>query len=133
GVELRAFYDRADLVNRTLKTINRNLIEGAILVVVVLFLLLGNIRAALIVAAAIPLSMMFAVSAMVQAGIAGSLMSLGAIDSGLIVDGSVVLTETSMRHLAAHDDERKGFMRAVYDSCVEVARPILFGVGIIIV
>lgn len=133
GVELRAFYDRADLVNRTLKTINRNLIEGAILVVVVLFLLLGNIRAALIVAAAIPLSMMFAVSAMVQAGIAGSLMSLGAIDFGLIVDGSVVMTENSMRHLAAHDDERKGFMRAVYDSCVEVARPILFGVGIIIV
>ena len=133
GVTLSAFYDRTELVERTIATVQRNLIEGAILVVVVLFLLLGNLRAALIVALAIPLSMLFAFSAMLKAGIAGSLMSLGAIDFGLVVDGSVVMVENSMRHLAEHDEEKKGFLRTVLDSCAEVGRPILFGVGIIIV
>lgn len=133
GVTLRAFYDRTDLVSRTIGTVQKNLIEGAILVVAVLFLLLGNLRAALIVALAIPLSMLFAFSAMLKAGIAGSLMSLGAIDFGLVVDGSVVMVENSMRHLAERDDERRDFLRTVLDSCAEVARPILFGVGIIIV
>src|SRR5690606_28773287 len=80
----------------------------------------------------IPLSMLFAVSMMVKAGIAGSLMSLGAIDFGLIVDGSVVMVENSMRHLAERKEE-KGFLHTVLESCAEVARPILFGVGIIIV
>ena len=131
GVQLRAFYDRTELVERTIGTVERNLVEGAILVVVVLFLLLGNLRAALIVAVAIPLSMMFAFSGMLQAGIAGSLMSLGAIDFGLVVDGSVVMVENSMRHLSERG--KKGFLRTVLDSCAEVARPILFGVGIIIV
>jgi cobalt-zinc-cadmium resistance protein CzcA len=133
GVTLDAFYDRTELVNRTIHTVEKNLFEGAILVVAVLFLLLGNLRAALIVAAAIPLSMLFAVSAMLKAGIAGSLMSLGAIDFGLVVDGSVVMVENSMRHLSEHDREKKGLLRTVLDSCAEVARPILFGVGIIIV
>ena len=133
GVTLDAFYDRTELVERTIRTVERNLIEGAVLVVAVLFLLLGNLRAALIVALAIPLSMLFAFSGMLQAGIAGSLMSLGAIDFGLVVDGSVVMVENSMRHLAEHDEEKKGFLRTVLDSCAEVARPILFGVGIIIV
>lgn len=133
GVEMRAFYDRTELVDRTIATVERNLVEGAILVVAVLYFLLGNLRAALIVALAIPLSMMFAFSGMLQAGIAGSLMSLGAIDFGLVVDGSVVMVENSMRHLAERDDEKKGFLRTVLDSCAEVARPILFGVGIIIV
>ena len=132
GVEMRAFYDRTELVERTIATVERNLVEGAILVVAVLYLLLGNLRAALIVALAIPLSMMFAFSGMLRAGIAGSLMSLGAIDFGLVVDGSVVMVENSMRHLAERD-EKKGFLRTVLDSCAEVARPILFGVGIIIV
>lgn len=131
GVQLRAFYDRTELVERTIGTVERNLVEGAVLVVVVLFLLLGNLRGALIVAAAIPLSMMFAFSGMLQAGIAGSLMSLGAIDFGLVVDGSVVMVENSMRHLGERG--KKGFLRTVLDSCAEVARPILFGVGIIIV
>ena len=131
-VELRAFYDRTDLVERTIATVERNLIEGAVLVVVVLFLLLGNLRAALIVALAIPLSMLFALSLMVKAGIAGSLMSLGAIDFGLVVDGSVVMVENSMRHLSERKEE-DSFLRTVLDSCAEVARPILFGVGIIIV
>lgn len=132
GVEIDAFYDRSDLVERTLHTVEKNLFEGAILVVAVLFLLLGNIRAALIVALAIPLSMLFAVSWMLRAGIAGSLMSLGAIDFGLVVDGSVVMTENSMRHLAEREEGR-GSLRTVLDACAEVARPILFGVGIIIV
>lgn len=132
GVKLEAFYDRTELVDRTIHTVAKNLIEGAALVVAVLFLLLGNIRAALIVALTIPLSMLFAVSMMVKAGIAGSLMSLGAIDFGLIVDGSVVMVENSMRHLAERKEE-KGFLHTVLESCAEVARPILFGVGIIIV
>ena len=132
GVTLEPFYDRTELVERTIKTVEKNLLEGAILVVAVLFVLLGNLRAALIVALAIPLSMMFAVSMMVKAGIAGSLMSLGAIDFGLVVDGSVVMVENSMRRLG-HRREGESFLRTVLDACSEVARPILFGVGIIIV
>ena len=132
GVSLKPFYDRTELVDRTIGTVEKNLIEGAVLVVAILFVLLGNIRAALIVALAIPLSMMFAVSMMVKAGIAGSLMSLGAIDFGLVVDGSVVMVENSMRRLG-HRRESENFLRTVLDACSEVARPILFGVGIIIV
>ena len=132
GVTLRPFYDRTELIDRTIKTVETNLVEGAILVVVVLFLLLGNLRAALIVALAIPLSMMFAVSMMVKAGIAGSLMSLGAIDFGLVVDGSVVMVENSMRRLG-HRREGESFLNTVLEACAEVSRPILFGVGIIIV
>ena len=131
GVTLQAFYDRTELVERTIGTVEKNLFEGAILVVAVLFLLLGNFRAAIVVALAIPLSMLFAFGMMVKAGIAGSLMSLGAIDFGLVVDGSVVMVENSMRHLA--EREKKPFLRTVLDSCAEVSRPILFGVGIIIV
>ncbi|HPF61906.1 MAG: efflux RND transporter permease subunit [Gemmatimonadetes bacterium] len=133
GVTLEAYYDRADLVDRTIATVRRNLIEGAALVIAVLFLLLGNLRAALIVALAIPLSMLFAFSAMLKAGIAGSLMSLGAIDFGLVVDGSVVMVENAMRRLGDDGDERHGFLLRVREACSEVARPILFGVGIIIV
>lgn len=132
GVTMTAFYDRTELVDRTISTVEKNLVEGAILVVVVLFLLLGNIRAALIVALAIPLSMMFALSLMVKVGIAGSLMSLGAIDFGLVVDGSVVMVENSMRRLG-HRKPEESFLGTVLDACAEVARPILFGVGIIIV
>ncbi len=131
-VTLKPFYDRADLVKRTIHTVESNLLEGAALVVAVLFLLLGNIRAAILVALAIPLSMMFAVSLMVQAGIAGSLMSLGAIDFGLIVDGSVVMVENSMRHLSERKKDQ-AFLKTVLSSCLEVGRPIVFGVGIIIV
>ncbi|MES2523218.1 MAG: CusA/CzcA family heavy metal efflux RND transporter [Gemmatimonadota bacterium] len=132
GVTMRAFYDRTELVDRTIATVEKNLVEGAVLVVVVLFVLLGNFRAALIVALAIPLSMLFAVSLMVKAGIAGSLMSLGAIDFGLVVDGSVVMVENSMRRLG-HRKPGEGFFQTVLDACAEVGRPILFGVGIIIV
>ena len=132
GTQLFPFYDRTELVNRTIRTVETNLFEGAVLVVAVLFLLLGNIRAAIIVALAIPLSMLFAVTLMVKAGIAGSLMSLGAIDFGMIVDGSVVMVENSVRRLAGRQDGEAP-RRTVLDACLEVARPIVFGVSIIMI
>ena len=132
GVTIKAFYDRTDLVARTIRTVEVNLVEGAALVIAVLFLLLGNLRAAIIVALSIPLSMLFAVSLMVKLGIAGSLMSLGAIDFGLIVDGSVVIIENTLRRLAERRRE-VGLTRTVLEASSEVARPILFGVSIIIV
>jgi cobalt-zinc-cadmium resistance protein CzcA len=127
GVRIQPFYDRTELVARTIRTVETNLVEGAALVIAVLFLLLGNIRAAIIVA----LSMLFAVSLMVKLGVAGSLMSLGAIDFGMIGDGSVAMVENTLRRLAerARSD---GIADVVRDACTEVARPILFGIGIII-
>ena len=133
GVTLTAFYDRTDLVGRTIKTVETNLIEGAALVIAVLFLLLGNIRAAIVVALSIPLSMLFAVSFMVKLGIAGSLMSLGAIDFGLIVDGSVVMVENTLRRLAERRQRGGRLLPTIVEACAEVGRPIIFGVGIIIV
>ena len=97
GIEIKPLYDRSNLVNRTIRTVEKNLIEGALLVIVVLLLLLGNWRAALIVALAIPLSMLFAVLGMARFGISGNLMSLGAIDFGLIIDGAVVMVENILR------------------------------------
>jgi cobalt-zinc-cadmium resistance protein CzcA len=131
-VKVNIFYDRSSLIDRTIATVEKNLFEGAILVVAVLFLLLGNIRGAFIVMLAIPLSMMFALSLMVKAGIAGSLMSLGAIDFGLVVDGSVVMVENAMRRLS-HRKPHEPFLETVRDACAEVARPIFFGVGIIVI
>ena len=104
-VEVTTVYDRSELVDHVLHTVKTNLFEGALLVVVVLFLFLGNIRAGLIVALAIPLSMLFAGSLMLRAGIAGSLMSLGAIDFGLIVDSSVIMIENSVRRMG--DNKRR--------------------------
>lgn len=132
SVKINIFYDRAELVNRTIQTVEKNLFEGAVLVIVVLLLLLGNIRAAIIVALSIPLSMLFAVSVMVKFGIAGSLMSLGAIDFGLIVDGSVVMVENAERRLAERHGEG-GLIHTLLESLTEVSRPVLFGVGIIII
>src|SRR5262245_48985450 len=107
GVEVRPLYNRSDLVNRTLHTVEANLFEGALLVVVVLFALIGNLRAAFIVALAIPLSMFFAVIGMVENRVSGNLMSLGAIDFGLIIDGAVVMVENIIRHLA-HKQKQLG-------------------------
>lgn len=132
GVRLKPYYDRAELVNRTIRTVEKNLFEGAILVIAVLLLLLGNLRAALIVALSIPLSMLFAVTLMQKFGIAGSLMSLGAIDFGLIVDGSVVMVENSVRRLTG-SHAKEGLLDRVADACTEVGRPIIFGIGIIII
>jgi cobalt-zinc-cadmium resistance protein CzcA len=130
GVSLKPFYDRTDLVNKTIHTVEKNLFEGALLVIVVLLLLMGNLRAAVIVAMAIPLSLLFAFTMMVKFGIAGSLMSLGAIDFGLVVDGSVVMVENCARHLA--ESHETTFARSIVIGCSEVGRPIVFGIGIII-
>lgn len=126
GISVATVYDRTSLVDRVLHTVKTNLLEGALLVIAVLFAFLGNLRAGLIVAAAIPLSMLFAGSLMLRFGIAGSLMSLGAIDFGLVVDSSVIQIENVMRRLA---DNRDGAskLEIVRDAVVEVRKPTLFG------
>jgi len=137
GVLVRPLYDRAELVNRTIHTVERNLSEGALLVVVILFLLLGNWRAAVIVALAIPLSMLFAITGMTRLGLSGNLMSLGAVDFGLIIDGAVVMVENIVRHLADRQHKLGRPLtaaeraREVLVSAKEVARPMFFGVLII--
>ncbi len=133
GVTVEPYYDRTDLVRKTIRTAAKNLSEGAILVIAILFLLLGDLRSGLLVATAIPLSMLGAFTAMLYAGISGNLMSLGAIDFGLIVDGSVVMIENIVRRLSEHGRQiRSRFIETVVDAGREVARPVLFGVGIII-
>jgi cobalt-zinc-cadmium resistance protein CzcA len=137
GVVIRPVYDRADLVDRTIKTVEKNLFEGAILVVAVLVALLGNWRAALIVASAIPLSFLFAMTGMVQGKISGNLMSLGAIDFGLIIDGAVVIVENIVRQLAARQRQLERALtveerlHTVLQASKEVANPVFFGVFII--
>lgn len=139
NVEVNTLYDRTYLVDATLHTVRNNLLEGAILVIVILFLLLGNVRAALIVALAIPMSMLFAVTGMVRTGISGNLMSLGAVDFGIIVDGAVVMVEHILRRLgeASHAKGRAPTrlerISLAYEASREVARPVLFGVGIIMI
>ena len=139
GVEIRTLYDRSELVNRTIRTVETNLAEGALLVVVVLFLLLGNVRGAVIVALAIPLSMLFAMVGMVELRIPGNLMSLGAIDFGLIIDGAVVMVENILRRLGEKQHQLgrvltpKERMEGVLTSAKEVASPMFFGVLIITV
>ena len=131
-VEVTTVYDRTELVDHVLHTVRTNLFEGALLVVVVLFLFLGNFRAGLIVALAIPLSMLFAGSLMLRAGIAGSLMSLGAIDFGLIVDSSVIMIENSVRRLGDNQDGRLR-IEVVRDAAIEVRKPTMFGELIIMI
>jgi len=137
GMEIVPQYDRSELVDRTVATVKRNLFEGAILVVVVLLALLGNWRAALIVAAAIPLSFLFAIAGMFRGGVSGNLMSLGAIDFGLIIDGAVVIVENIVRQLGIHqhklgrmltDEERAS---VVLSASKQVGSPMFFGVIII--
>src|SRR5205823_14424446 len=130
-------YDRSQLINRTIHTVRSNLFEGAILVVAVLLLLLGNWRAALIVALAIPLSFLFALMGMERLGISGNLMSLGAIDFGLIIDGAVVIVENIVRQLAEkqHHLGRKlttaERSHVVLAASKQVGNPMFFGVIII--
>ncbi len=132
GVDIRVVYKRSDLVDAVLRTVERNLLEGAILVVAVLFAFLGNLRAGLIVASAIPLSMLFAVTVMERVGIDGSLMSLGAIDFGLVVDSSVVMVENCVRRLA-HDRSHRTKLAIIRDAAVEVRKPTMFGELIIMI
>ena len=137
GIEVVTGYDRSDLVNSTIRTVEKNLFEGAVLVVVILFAMLGNWRAAVIVALTIPLSMLFAITGMVQTRISGNLMSLGAIDFGMIIDGSVVMVENILRHLAEKQHAlgrqltAKERLQEVLASGREVANPMFFGVLII--
>lgn len=130
GVKVEPLYDRTDLVRRTIGTVTRNLIEGGLLVIAVLLLLLGSFKGGVMVSMAIPLSMLAAFAGMVQANISGNLMSLGAIDFGLIVDGSVVMVENILRRLGHRkpDEEPHGVIRR---AAQEVARPTFFGVLII--
>jgi cobalt-zinc-cadmium resistance protein CzcA len=131
GVEIVPYYNRADLIGLTIETVAHNLAEGAILVIVVLFASLGNARAGLIVASAIPLSMLAAATAMYFVGLSGNLMSLGAIDFGLIVDGSVVMIENVVRRRA--ELPGRSVDETVHAAAREVARPIVFAVMIITV
>ena len=134
GVTIETFYDRTELVRRTIKTVAKNLLEGGLLVILVLLLLLGNLRGGLIVSSAIPLSMLAAFIAMRQAGISGNLMSLGAIDFGLIVDGSVVMIENIVRVLhERRGDDKVPHLEKIRQAAHQVARPVVFAVGIIMI
>ena len=131
-VEVTPLYSRTTLVDQVLETVRDNLLEGALLVVAVLFVFLGSWRAGLIVALAIPLSMLFAFSAMLRFGIAGSLMSLGAIDFGLVVDSSVIMVENATRHIET-DNTGRSRHDIVREAALEVRKPTLFGELIIAV
>ncbi len=139
GVTIDVFYDRAELVNRTIDTVAKNLAEGALFVIGVLFLLLGSIRGGLIVAAAIPFAMLVAFTAMKALGISGNLMSLGAIDFGIVVDGSIIVVENAVVHLAAAARGHKRPMTyneaadVVLNSTLDVRKAALFGEAIIVI
>src|SRR5690606_3451975 len=135
GVTATAVYDRTRLVDTTIATVRTNLLEGALLVIAVLFLLLGNLRAALITAAVIPLSMLMTVTGMVEIEVSANLMSLGALEFGLIVDGAVIIVENCVRRLG--EAQRQAALslperlELTFQAAREVIRPSLFGVGII--
>uniref|UniRef100_UPI0037CBBDA2 efflux RND transporter permease subunit n=1 Tax=Rheinheimera sp. TaxID=1869214 RepID=UPI0037CBBDA2 len=139
GVIVEAVYDRTTLVDKTIATVQKNLLEGALLVIVVLFVLLGNIRAALITAAVIPLAMLATITGMVQQGVSANLMSLGALDFGLIVDGAVIIVENCIRRLGLAQHQTGGLLllrerlKVVFEATTEVIKPSLFGVAIITV
>ncbi len=133
GVALVPFYDRSELVDRTIHTVESNLVEGAVLVIVVLLIVLGNWRGALLVASVIPLSMLFAAICMNVFKVSGNLMSLGALDFGLIVDGAVVMVENAVRRLALNQEKGRkvSYKSTILDACLEVGRPVVFAVCII--
>ncbi|MGS0682771.1 efflux RND transporter permease subunit [Shewanella sp. 125m-7] len=140
GIKVEAVYDRTTLVDKAVYTVQKNLVEGALLVIIVLFVLLGNARAALITAAVIPLAMLATMTGMVQAGVSANLMSLGALDFGLIVDGAVIIVENAIRRLGQAQVQnggnvlgRKQRLQLVFEATNEVIRPSLFGVLIITV
>lgn len=132
GVQLQTVYDRTELVDHVINTVRKNLFEGGLFVIAVLFFFLGNMRAGLIVALAIPLSMLFAFSGMLRFGIAASLLSLGAIDFGLVVDSSVVMIENCVRHLS-HNTHGRSRLEIIRDAAVEVRKPTMFGELIIMI
>ena len=134
GIMVTPVYDRTALVDKTLETVQKNLVEGALLVIAVLFLFLGNVRAALLTASVIPVAMLMTITGMVQTRVSANLMSLGALDFGLIVDGAVIIVENCMRRLSAAGHKTlslKERLDVVYSATHEVIRPALFGVFII--
>ncbi|MEW6006288.1 MAG: CusA/CzcA family heavy metal efflux RND transporter [Stygiobacter sp.] len=136
GVRIVPYYERTELVDRAINTVIKNLSEGGLFVIIILFLLLMNLRGGFIVASVIPLSMLFALIMMKLTGISGNLMSLGAIDFGIIVDGAVVLIENSIRKLHERQHSNapsESVNQTLLDSFAEVGRPIVFGVAIIII
>ena len=132
GVWIEITYDRAALIGRTLETVVHNLVEGGALVIIVLLIMLGSLKAGIITAMAIPLSMMFATNLMHVFGITASLMSLGAIDFGLIVDSSVIMVENCI-HRLAHNSEGRSRIEVIRDAAIEVRKPTMFGELIIAV
>ena len=132
-VEIRTVYDRTELVDHVIDTVRKNLFEGGLLVVAILFVFLGNLRAGLIVALAIPLSMLFAFSGMLQFGIAASLLSLGSIDFGLVVDSSVVMVENCVRRLSHGIPDGQTKLDVIRDAAIEVRKPTMFGELIIMI
>ncbi len=139
GVEAKPVYDRTTLVDAAISTVKKNLIEGALLVIAILFLFLGNIRAALITALVIPLSMLFTITGMVTYKVSGNLLSLGALDFGIIVDGAVIIVENCVRRLG-EEQHRLGRilttperMKVVFEAAKEVRRATMFGELIIMV
>lgn len=133
NVKVETVYDRTELVDYVIKTVRNNLFEAGLFVVAVLFLFLGNLRAAAIVALAIPLSMLFAFTGMLRFGISASLLSLGAIDFGMVVDSSVVMIENCVRHIAHGDNKQKSQIEVIRDAAVEVRKPTLYGELIIMI
>ncbi|MGI9070881.1 MAG: efflux RND transporter permease subunit [Bryobacteraceae bacterium] len=131
GVKINPFYDQSTVIDGTIQTVTKNLFEGFVLVTIILFLFLGNLRAALITASIIPLSMLISFMNMHLVGVSANLMSLGAIDFGMIVDGAVVMMENSVHHLQQRS-ENETVLHVIHRATTEVARPIIFGVGIII-
>jgi len=133
GVSIEPYYDRTLFVSKVMQTVRNNLLEGGLLVIAVLFLFLGDLRAGLIVASAIPLSMLMAFTGMMHVGLSGNLMSLGAIDFGLLVDGSVVMVDNILRRLAKKEEmSRDVRLVEVQAASRGVLRPMAFAVGIII-
>ncbi len=132
GVKIVPFIDRSDLVHFTTETVLHNLTEGIILVVVVLFALLGNVRGAIIVALTIPFALLFAATCLSLKGIPANLLSLGALDFGMVVDGAVVMVENIVRHLGRPDHGSRTPKQKIFDAAHEVQRPVFFAIGIII-
>jgi cobalt-zinc-cadmium resistance protein CzcA len=132
GVKIVPFIDRSDLLHFTTHTVLHNLTEGIILVVIVLFLFLGNIRGAIIVALTIPFSLLFAATCLNLKGIPANLLSLGALDFGMVVDGAVVMVENIVRHLGRRDDHTRSPRQKIFDAAHEVQRPVFYAIAIII-
>jgi len=131
GVKVVAYLDRADFIERTVATVIRNLAEGAAIVVLVLLLTLGSLRAGVLVAGAIPFAMLIAFAGLTITGMSANVMSLGAVDFGIVVEGAVVVVESAL-HAAAHHTERRHRKHAIVEACATAARPVLFAVVIVL-